>query len=67
MQPFDGIGGARRAPLAGRQAGEGEQPLTGFRGRAEVEVGAKILVHVLDVVTRNATQPHAEGLTFKLT
>jgi hypothetical protein len=27
----------------------------------------KILVHVLDVVTRNATQPHEEGLTFKLT
>jgi hypothetical protein len=24
-------------------------------------------VHVLDVVTRNATQPHEEGLTFKLT
>src|SRR5512143_4270920 len=30
VQPFDGIGGARRAPLAGRQAGEGEQPVTRF-------------------------------------
>ena len=30
MQAFDGIGGARRAPLAGGQAGEGEQPVTRF-------------------------------------
>src|SRR5512132_2888406 len=30
VQPFDGIGGARRAPLAGWQAGEGEQPVARF-------------------------------------
>ena len=30
MQPFDRIGGARAAPLARRQAGEGEEPVAGF-------------------------------------
>src|SRR3954462_12769284 len=30
MQPLNGIGGPRRAPLAWRQAGEGEQPVSRF-------------------------------------
>jgi hypothetical protein len=30
MQPFDRIGGPRRAPLACLQAGEGEQPISSF-------------------------------------
>ncbi len=33
MQPFDGIAGARQAPLAWRQAGEGEQSVARRRQR----------------------------------
>src|SRR5947208_16871493 len=30
MEPFDRVGGASALPLAGRQPGEGEEPITGL-------------------------------------
>ena len=30
MEPFDGVGGANTLPLAARQPGEGEEPVTGL-------------------------------------
>ena len=30
MEPFDGVGGANALPLAARQLGEGEEPVTGL-------------------------------------
>jgi hypothetical protein len=41
MEPFDRIGGARALPLAERQPGKREEPITGFLDAVGVETGRK--------------------------